>query len=71
MSIYLFIFVFHKKKTPDSNYSPLVNDSDYSSLVYARFADPYITARPRANICDVLGNIMNIRAANIHRAVLL
>lgn len=51
---------------------PSVNDSETSSLIYARFAaDPYTTVRPRANICDVLGNIMNIRAANIHRAVLL
>lgn len=63
MSIYLFIFVFSWKKTTIQIIRPSMNDSDYSSLVYARFADPYITARPRANICDVLGNIMNIRAA--------
>lgn len=70
--VYLFIhFCFFIKKKPIQIILPSVNDSDYSSLVYARFADPYITVRPRANICDVLGNIMNIRAANIHRVVLL
>lgn len=71
LSIYLFIFFPMKKKNTIQIIRPSVNDSQTGSLVYARFADPYITVRPRTNICDILGNIMNIRAANIHRAVLL